>query len=100
MSNFKKLFTIGVTALTVIWSVGVATLPTGASAAASAGDLIKMAGNSAVYYFDGSKRFVFPNESTYMSWYKDFSGVKTIPSSELMTYTIGATSLCAQVHGS
>ena len=88
MSNFKKLFTIGVTALTVIWSVGIVSVPT-VQAAASAGDLIKMAGNSAVYYFDGSKRFVFPNQDTYMSWYKDFSGVKTIPSSELMTYTIG-----------
>ncbi|MBI5466189.1 MAG: hypothetical protein HY974_02795 [Candidatus Kerfeldbacteria bacterium] len=89
MSNLKKIFTIGVTTLTVIWSVGVASLPLGASAAASAGDLIKMAGNPAVYYFDGSKRFVFPNSTTYFSWYKDFSGVKTVASSELQSYAIG-----------
>ncbi len=89
MSNLKKIFTIGVTALTVIWSVGVASVPLGASAAASAGDLIKMAGNPAVYYFDGSKRYVFPNSTTYFSWYKDFSGVKTVASSELQSYAIG-----------
>lgn len=88
MSNFKKLLTIAVTAMTVIWSVGIVSVPT-VQAAASAGDLIKMAGNPAVYYFDGSKRYVFPNQDTYMSWYKDFSGVKTVPSSELMSYTIG-----------
>ncbi|MBU1038702.1 hypothetical protein KKC17_00465 [Patescibacteria group bacterium] len=89
MSNLKKFLTIGVTVMTVLWSVGVSLAPLGVSAAASAGDLIKMAGNSAVYYFDGSKRYVFPNEATYMSWYKDFSGVKTIPASELQTYAIG-----------
>jgi len=89
MSNLKKAFSIGVTVLTVLWSVGVSFAPVGVSAAATAGDLVKMAGNSAVYYFDGSKRFVFPSESTYKSWYKDFSGVKTIPSSELQSYPLG-----------
>ncbi|MFZ5391044.1 MAG: beta strand repeat-containing protein [Patescibacteria group bacterium] len=89
MSNLKKFLTIGVTVMTVLWSVGVSLAPLGAGAAASAGDLIKMAGNSAVYYFDGSKRYVFPNESTYKSWYKDFSGVKTVPASELQSYAIG-----------
>ncbi|MFA4818477.1 MAG: hypothetical protein WC621_01410 [Patescibacteria group bacterium] len=88
MSNLRKFFTITVSALTVVWSVGLYSVPT-AQAAASAGDLIKMAGNSAVYYFDGSKRFVFPNSTTYFTWYKDFSGVKTVPSSELQTYAIG-----------
>ncbi|MBI5466519.1 MAG: hypothetical protein HY974_04495 [Candidatus Kerfeldbacteria bacterium] len=89
MSKFKKAFSIGVTVLTVLWSVGVSFAPVGVSAAATAGDLIKMAGNSAVYYFDGSKRFVFPTESTYKSWYKDFSSVKTVPSSELQSYPLG-----------
>lgn len=89
MSNLKKLFTIGVSALTVLWSVGVSFAPLTVSAAASAGDLIKMAGNPAVYYFDGSKRYVFPNSTTYFTWYKDFSGVKTIPASELQSYAIG-----------
>jgi len=62
-----------------------------ADAAASAGDLIKMNGLSSVYYLaaDG-KRYVFPNESTYFSWYNDFSGVVTIPQSELESYPLGA----------
>ena len=63
--------------------------PNFANAAASAGDLIKMEGNSSVYYFDGAKRFVFPNEATYFSWYSDFSGVITIPSAELQSYLLG-----------
>ncbi len=75
--------------MTVIAMCGFASLATPAKAAASAGDLIKMEGNSSVYYFDGEKRFVFPNETTYMSWYSDFSGVVTIESSELYSYKIG-----------
>ena len=59
-------------------------------AAASAGDLIKMEGLSSVYYLgDDGKRYVFPNESTYFSWYADFSGVVTIPASELQSYPLG-----------
>ncbi len=60
-------------------------------AAASAGDLIKMDGLSSVYYLGGDgKRYVFPNEQTYFSWYQDFSSVKTIPQSELESYPLGA----------
>jgi hypothetical protein len=59
-------------------------------AAASSGDLIKMAGNASVYYLgaDG-KRYVFPNSTTYFSWYSDFSGVVTIPAAELQGYPLG-----------
>ena len=50
-----------------------------------------MNGLSSVYYLgaDG-KRYVFPNESTYMSWYNDFSGVVTVSQSELEGYPLGA----------
>lgn len=76
--------------MTVLSMCGLGMLtPNFASAAASAGDLIKMEGNSSVYYFDGAKRFVFPNETTYFSWYSDFSGVVTIPASELQSYPLG-----------
>jgi len=58
--------------------------------AASAGDLIKMDGNPAVYYLgsDG-KRYVFPNGSTYNTWYANFSSVVTVSKSELESYGIG-----------
>jgi len=49
-----------------------------------------MDGLSAVYYLgDDGQRYVFPNTSTYMSWYSDFSGVVTVPSTELQSYPIG-----------
>lgn len=88
MERFKKIFAAGVIFVTVL-SMSVVVVPT--NAAASAGDLIKMAGLSSVYYLaaDG-KRYVFPNESTYFSWYSDFSGVVTIPQSELESYPLGA----------
>lgn len=85
MSNFKKLFIASITAITVLGVMGVVP----SAKAAVDGDLIKMAGNSAVYYLKGGKRYVFPQQNVYMSWYKDFSGVQTIPASELQSYPIG-----------
>ena len=67
---------------------GIAITPVKASA--SAGDLIKMSGLSAVYYLGSdNKRYVFPNPATYFSWYSDFSGVVTIPATELQSYPLG-----------
>lgn len=89
MSKLRKIFTISVMMMTVL-SMCIVAVPQ-ASAAASGGDLIKMNGLSSVYYLgaDG-KRYVFPNEQTYFSWYNDFSGVVTIPQSELESYPLGA----------
>jgi hypothetical protein len=58
--------------------------------AASAGDLVKAAGNPAVYYFgaDG-KRYVFPTEKTFKTWYADFSSVKTVSDAELAAIPLG-----------
>ena len=89
MSKLRKIFTISVMLMTVL-SMSVVVAPT-ASAAASAGDLIKMDGLSSVYYLAGDgKRYVFPNETTYNSWYSDFSGVVTISQSELESYPLGS----------
>jgi hypothetical protein len=89
MKKLRRFLVIGVMVLTAIGMSGLlATSPV--NAAASAGDLIKMSGNTSVYYLgtDG-KRYVFPNSTTYFSWYPDFSGVITIPASELQSYTLG-----------
>lgn len=90
MQKLRKALVVGVMAVTVL-SVSMLAVPFQVDAAAQAGDLIKMDGLSSVYYLgaDG-KRYVFPNESTYFSWYSDFSGVVTIPQSELETYPLGA----------
>ena len=74
--------------LSVIAMSGLTVAP--AQAAATSGDLIKMEGLSSVYYLgEDGKRYVFPNESTYFSWYSDFSGVVTITASELQSYHLG-----------
>ncbi|USN52934.1 MAG: M23 family metallopeptidase [Candidatus Nomurabacteria bacterium] len=54
------------------------------------GSLIKTASNSAVYYCgaDG-KRYAFPNDKVYFSWYKDFSSVVTISADKLAAVPIG-----------
>jgi plastocyanin len=61
-----------------------------ADVAISPGDLVKCASLSSVYYFapDG-KRYVFPNEKTYFTWYKDFSTVKTISDARCSTLPLG-----------
>jgi hypothetical protein len=58
-------------------------------AAPAAGSLVK-ASNPAVYFYaaDG-KRYVFPDEKTYFSWYADFSGVINISDAELAAMPIG-----------
>ncbi len=87
MNKLRKSLVIGVMAITVLATMGMYA-PVKASA--SAGDLIKMDGLASVYYLgsDG-KRYVFPNAPTYFSWYTDFSGVVTIPASELQSYPLG-----------
>ncbi|MDP3899802.1 MAG: hypothetical protein Q8Q23_01845 [bacterium] len=89
MIKLRKIFTVSVMLVTVL-AMSVVVAPD-ASAAASTGDLIKMNGLSSVYYLgaDG-KRYVFPNESSYFSWYADFSGVVTISQSELESYPLGS----------
>ncbi|MBU4360410.1 hypothetical protein KKA66_00950 [Patescibacteria group bacterium] len=49
-----------------------------------AGDLIKTSDRSAVYYLGtDNKRYIFTTESTYKSWYADFSAVKTIAQADM-----------------
>lgn len=57
----------------------------------SVGNLVKIQGNSAVYYIDATgTRRAFPSETVYRSWYgTDFSLVKTITAEQLATFTLG-----------
>lgn len=89
LMNTLKKFVASSVVVTTVLSLVVAVAPVKA-AVATAGDLIKQSGNSSVYYFGSdSKRYVFPNEATYKSWYNDFSLVKVIPQAELEGYSIG-----------
>ncbi len=88
----KKIFTVSVVVTTIAWSIGLAMflLPLTANAAAPlAGDLIKASLPSVYYYGADGKRYVFPNEKTYRTWYADFSSVKTITDAELAAIALG-----------
>lgn len=55
------------------------------------GSLIKGVSYAAVYYCaEDGKRYVFPNEKTYFTWYADFSNVQTISDEALASIPIGA----------
>lgn len=62
----------------------------GAQVAITSGDLIRADGSQSLYYYgsDG-KRYVFPNEKTYFTWYTGFDSVKTIPLDQLSAIAIG-----------
>ncbi|HOX60964.1 MAG TPA: hypothetical protein PLV72_03090, partial [Candidatus Magasanikbacteria bacterium] len=73
----KKIFTVSVVALTIVWSVGVsAFLPTGVKAVdcpeLEAGDLFKAKGNPAVFLLnDDLQKMDFFSAEVYYSWYSD-----------------------------
>lgn len=58
-------------------------------AAPVGGQLIKASGPAVYYMGMDGKRYVFPNEATYRTWYSDFSTVQTITDSELAQVMIG-----------
>ncbi len=92
VNSLKKAVSTFVTLTTVLWSVGagVLALPNAASAATlGSGDLIKASGPAVYYYAMDGKRYVFPNETTFKSWFVDFSSVKTITDAELAAIQIG-----------
>lgn len=62
------------------------------------GDLIKIPddgdtktlSDTAVYYYAmNGKRYVFPNEKVFFTWYPDFSAVKIIPNDQMSLIPIG-----------
>jgi len=55
----------------------------------AAGDLIKASQVAVYYYGADGKRYVFPNDKTYFTWYSDFNSVKTITDGELAAISIG-----------
>lgn len=59
------------------------------AATISSGTLIKASGSAVYYYADNGRRYVFPTERTYLTWYADFSGVQRISDSELAAILIG-----------
>lgn len=53
------------------------------------GDLVKMEGNNSVYYYGNDcKRYVFPNEKTYLTWYGGYASVKVISADDLYAISL------------
>ena len=76
---------------TVVMTAGLSLMPIhSAQAAIPQGPALVKASSDAVYFLasDG-KRYVFPNEKTYKTWYADFSEVTTITGEELASLPIG-----------
>lgn len=87
-NTLRKIFTSALVVMTILGVSGLVNTNQ-AKAAAMDGDLIKIEGLSTVYYYKGGKRFVFPNEKTFMTWYRDFNNVRVISQSELESYPLG-----------
>jgi plastocyanin len=59
------------------------------TSAFNSGELIKGSLSTVYYFASNGKRYVFPNEKTYFTWYQDFSNVKQIPDGQLSTIPLG-----------
>lgn len=84
MNKLRKIL-----AASTIFAMTLALAPVSKVHAATDGDLVKKSNSRAVYYLNGGKLFVFPNEATYFSWYSDWNSVKVISDSEFSTYSFG-----------
>lgn len=73
----------------LIFTMSFGAAPRAMAASISFGDLIKASTPAVYYYGADGKRYVFPNEKTYSTWYADFSGVKTVSDAELAAIQIG-----------
>lgn len=53
--------------------------------------LIKGPGSGATVYYlaNDGKRYVFPNQKTYNTWFKDFTGVLTVTTGDLISFSLG-----------
>jgi len=84
---FKRL----VAAFSSLALVAGMMMPLSANAQAfNPGTLIKGESFSAVYYFaEDGKRYVFPNEKTYFTWFENFDDVISVDDKTLGTIPIG-----------
>jgi hypothetical protein len=83
MSTLRFLCTAALTATGLF--VGLAAH----AASPTPGDLVKLSNRPDVYYYGSdAKRYVFPNEKTYFTWYTGFS-TKTVTDTELAAIPIG-----------
>lgn len=87
----KKVFTFAVVLTTIVWSIGIGALALPLTAnAVTSGDLIKGTGTAVYYYGADAKRYVFPYQAAYSSWYgSTFTGVTTMTDADLIAIPFG-----------
>jgi len=87
LSKFLKIWLV----ITFVIITGNLSLVPAPAMAVTAGDLIKSPGSTAVYYLGAdNKKYVFPDEKVFYSWYPDFSLVTTVTLETLQSYqTVG-----------
>lgn len=97
LRNGTSTFTMRVGNALVNRSVTI-TFENGLAIPLQVGDLIKIPddgdaknlSDTAVYYYAmNGKRYVFPNEKTYFTWYPDFSSIKIITNDQMSLIPIG-----------
>lgn len=86
VDKFRKIFFVF--AIVAISLMGM-PVHTAKAATLTPGTLIKASGAAVYYYASNGKRYVFPNEKTYKTWFSDFSSVVTITDAELAAIQIG-----------
>jgi len=89
MKKGKMSLAVSLTISTLVWSLGL-TAFTANVMAVGAGDLIKQEGSASVYYVGSdSKRYVFPNQAAFDSWYGAGTSVTTVASDVLLGFELG-----------
>jgi hypothetical protein len=82
----KKLFWAASAVGIVASALMIAVQP----AMAQGGILIKGTSVTSVYFLaSDNKRYVFPNDKAYLSWYADFSGITVVSDQDLASFPIG-----------
>ncbi len=70
--------------------LGQAPPPDAPEAGGTQGRLIKLSTSSAVYYLGGDgRRYVFPNEKTFRSWFPVMPPVRVVSRDEMASYPLG-----------
>lgn len=87
MDHGSRILALFIAGLMAYWLLALA--PSAHAAAPAPGSLVKGPLDAVYYYAVNGKRYVFPTEKTYLSWYADFSGVTTVSADELAALTVG-----------
>lgn len=97
LRNGTSVFTATAGSVTLLKQITV-EFKDGLTIPINVGDLIKIPddndantlNDTAVYYYaSNGKRYVFPNEKVYFTWYPDFNNVKIIPIDQMSLIPIG-----------